>query len=704
MSLSLGKDVVGECVELVDELRIQDIQVTGLSVPILVRTDAKRSFDHREFVDNNLSCYSLKNLVQYTESLCKDLPINLTSVLFQHNANPLLGYSSDLRSTRIKKGGEIESEICSRLAAIFSQVCAPNIVKQLSWFYLFDHKLEYLLPDWNKVPLVQYILYTITEIEEQINHPVCEPSTKWIFCLRGKIVIQLLPPTPVNVAAFRKFLYEDEECALSDLFQTDSIETHLYRNQALFIPGGWIYLARREAQTIEYGGEFFHSFSIEHQFGVWHLYKETYLSEPDQAPPPFFTCHWLVLQAYLSSFQDVMLTAQEAMFDLERSRSLLPHFSPFECRGMLFLIELIRSGRLPMLRQCIPSSVTCAVSLLQKMQTILLHETIFSAFSCLTPNGIMFFGTPKDGTNYVYKSKGRDKQSKTKHSSLPNASLTNRTLPIPAGPALSLNLPATTTTTTNETQDNSAPHETQQLIYENSPTNKSNSNCLNISIQLTGLDVSPEEAQDDSTHRAHPSETSSSTSNYQSLVSDLSKSPSPRNTPSIHSENSDITLLDISFPNDREQSHSIPFLEKPVPTGTNIREFLTTHLSQSVLSFCGFCQFCKYQRRGNSKMRVCILQRIADRTLTPINLVYAPQILIRLVQYLSVYPPISHNNPFINEILNKTMDLFCSPPSPVKEASLSDIQNILIMVKTHDREDIIAMPANHSTPLGSPSK
>ena len=60
MSLSLGNGVVGECVEFGDELRIHDIQVTGFSVPILVRADGKR-FDQHEFVENNLSYYALRN-------------------------------------------------------------------------------------------------------------------------------------------------------------------------------------------------------------------------------------------------------------------------------------------------------------------------------------------------------------------------------------------------------------------------------------------------------------------------------------------------------------------------------------------------------------------------------------------------------------------------------------------------------------------
>ena len=679
MSLSLGNGVVGECVEFVDELRIHDIQVTGFSVPILVRADGKR-FDQHEFVENNLGYYALRNLIQYTESLCKELPINLISVLLQYNVNPILGYSSDLHSTHIKKGGEIESQICSRLAAIFSQLSAPNIVKQLSWFYLFDQKLEFLHPDWNKAPLVQYILYTITAIEDQISQPLCEPTTKWIFCLRGKIDIQLLPPTPSSLAAFRKFLDEDDEDALSYLFQTDSIETHLYRNQVLFVPGGWTYLAKREAQTIEYGGEFYHSFAIDHQFGVWNLYKETFLSESDQTPPPFFTCHWLVLQAYLSSFQDTMLTTQEALFDLEHSRAFMPHFSPFECRGMLFVIELIRSARLPMLRQCIPSSVNCAISLLQKMQTILLHETIFSAFSCPTPNGIMFFGTPKDNIKYIYKSKGRNILSKTKYSSLPTASLNNDTTSVPA--RLSLDFPVSTADETEASQPSSISQDIQQCTHEDSPMNDSKSDCLNVSIPFTNIHAVPE----------FPSETSSS--NYQSLISQPSKSPN--NTPSIHSENSDIVLMDISFPKDNSFEKEM----NPVPTWKSLREFLETYLAQSSQKPCGICQFCKRKDHRFFKRRVCIISRIADMTVKLANLASAPPIFMKLVQLICVYPPIVPHITYLKEILRRSQASALCPPSPVKEASLSDIQNILTMLKTNNNTN----PISHSTPLSSPSK
>ena len=660
MSVRLENGVVGQCVELVDDLRIRDVQVTGLSVPILVRADGKHDINQNEFVENSFSHYSLRNLVQYTRSICKELPLNLVSVLFQHNANPILGYSSDANSTCIRKGGEEENQICSRLAAIFSQVAAPNIVKQLSWFYLFHDKLGYLLPDWNKLPLVLYMLYTITP-REQVNQPLCEPTTKWIFCIRGRINIQLLPPTPGNLAVFKKFLDADNEDDLTDLFQSDSIETHLYKNQVIFIPAGWIYFAKREAQTVEYGGEFFHSFAIEHQFGVWHLYEETFLHKSDQKPPPFFTCHWLVLQAYLSSFQNTFLTTQEALFDLQNSRTYLPHFSPFECRGMLFLIELIRSGRLPLLRDCIPSSINCAVSLLQKMQTILLHETIFLAFSCSTPNGIMFFGTPKDDYKYKYKCKPmrRSKKYKAKHSSLPVSFFPSDKMSSPGRLAFSSSYPAKADDDVTDTQDDSS---------------------MSISISLNKVQVLPDETSDVTYY-----DTGSLASNYGTIESDLSKSP---NIPSIHSCNS-------------EQSS---YLEKETAKWTNVREFLESLTSRSVLDGCGFCQTCKNKNRGFLKKIDCVLKRISNLTITPYYLIKAPPILNKLFQYLSVYPPIAPYSDYMKDILRKKEALTDSPPSPVTEASLTDIQDIMAEINTYSCEDSIDNPVGHSTPLGSRSE
>ena len=394
------------CVEIVDDLRLQDIQVTGLSIPILVRMD-NRGKTNKEFIVSKASHNPPRFLLQYTQSLSGDSLINLTSVLFQQNTNPVFYYSGDI-TRRVKVGGEIEDQICWRLSSIYSQVNAPGIIKQLSWLYLFDHKLEFVVPGWRQVPLVHYVLYTISPSQEQPPQPFCEPATKWIFCLRGIVVVQVLSPTPETVAAFRAFLNKEED-RLFGLFQSSATEVRVYRNQVLFIPSGWVYLIRREPSTIEYGGEFFHSFAIETQLGIWHLYEDIYLHRANGISH-FLTSHWLVLQAYLFSFQDTMLTTKEDGFSLDTNRDFLPHFTPFECRGMLFLIEIIRSGRMPLLNQCIPSAINCPVSLLQKMQSILLHGSIFSTFSSSAPNGVMFVGTP-NLTN-VYQSINRENTSK----------------------------------------------------------------------------------------------------------------------------------------------------------------------------------------------------------------------------------------------------------------------------------------------------
>ena len=394
------------CVEIVDDLRLQDVQVTGLSIPILVRME-KHGKTNKEFIVSTISQNTPRYLLEYTQSLTNGSLINLTSVLFQHSTSPVLYYSGEINQ-RVSVGGEIEDQICSRLGAIYSQVNAPDIVKQLSWLYLFDHKLEYVVPGWRQVPLVHYVLYTITPLPEQIPQPFCEPATKWIFCLRGMVVVQVLSPTPETVAAFRAFLNEEGD-SLFNLFQTEATEVRIYKNQVLFIPSGWVYLIKRESSTIEYGGEFFHSFAIETQLGVWHLYKDVYLHRTDGISH-FLTSHWLVLQAYLFSFHDTMLTTKEDGFSIDTNREYLPHFSPFECRGMLFLIEIIRSGRMPLLSQCIPSAINCPVSLLQKMQSILLHESIFSTFASPIPNGVMFLGTP-NLTN-VYQSIDKENSSK----------------------------------------------------------------------------------------------------------------------------------------------------------------------------------------------------------------------------------------------------------------------------------------------------
>ncbi|KAI6656761.1 JmjC domain-containing histone demethylation protein 1-like [Oopsacas minuta] len=634
--------VVNRGAELVDDLRMQDIQVTGLSIPIVVRIELKRHQNNREFVSNTFSGNSVRFLLQYTDSICKDPGINLCSVLYQHNCKPVISYTSQIKN-RIRVGGKIEDEICSRLAAIYGEANAPNIVKQLSWYYLFDQKLEYIIHDWTQIPLVHYMLYTITPTDEQLHQPFCEPATKWIICLRGNIIAHLLAPTPENVSAFREFLDNEDE-ALLHLFHTDSTEVRVHRSQAVFIPAGWIYIIKREQNTIEYGGEFFHSYAIETQIGVWHLYKDVYLDGSDSVSP-FVISHWLVLQAYLSSFQDTMLTTKEDGFSLEDNQDMLPHFSPFECRGMLFLIELLRSGRFPLLKKCIPSSVNCAVSLLQKIQTIILHENIFSTFSSSTPNGIMFVGTP-NLTN-VYQSKNRDNNKKVKR---------------PLAVEFSSIRPEGTCAEVPES-------------YSEITSSKYQS--LNVSIQLKNVD---EFHPDNLSLQSH----SSTSTNYLSVMSESSKSAYVP-----VSQDSDLISESSDLNNEILVRNEVKTLKlSPGP----IEVFLSSYLTPEVLENCELCQYCKYNTHPKLN-RKCLLYRIADETASASSILYAPPVFLRLVQLLRVYAPLSPNS-FLNTLLGKIVKISTYPVTLLSESSLVEIQNAIMVLQTpHDS------PLNQSTPF-----
>ena len=694
--------------ELVDELRMQDIQITGLSVPILVRIDLRKP-SSRALVENSVWPTTLRGLVVFTESLCVGSSLNLTSVLYQHNSTPLLSYLSGHETSNIKAGGTKEDEICSRLSNIFSQIAAPNIVKQLSWFYIFDHKLSYIIPGWSQAPLVQYLLYTVSSKPKGSSSimPYCEPATKWIYCLRGKLIVHILPPTSSNMDVFKNFLDTNDKNEIYKLFQIDSTEARLTRNQIIFIPAGWIFYSERDPYTIEYGGEFFHNFSIEVQLSVWQLYNNSYLRSLESGPPLFYTCHWLVLHSYLSSFQDTMLTTQEVQFNLENHRSLLPHFSPFECRGMLFIIELIRSGRLPIMRQCIPSCVNCPISLLQKMQTILLHRSVFSIFSSSSPNGVMFVGTPKETLTSILASECNVNGVMNKQPSLPFVSFASNALQSSVQPSANQ---------TKETSENTivpTDAKSTESVYTNSPAKVNNPTldtpfqCLSVSIPLikvnmrNGIDDPPSDAP----NHIFPSPLGTNTSSL--YYSDTIKSLNGQN------ENSDSqqSYQSCSTNNIHNDDNATD-----VHLTCTLREFLTTYISKSKLRYCGVCQYCtlspqnicpsctvQYDRNCSScNDRFCILSGIADIDLTPEMLLNAPPIFTKFVQILCAYTPLSLETT-LGYILNETIQLSRASFLPIKKSTLKDIQEILLKLQAYEFGRL-SVPINQSTPLNTPSK
>ena len=113
-------------------------------------------------------------------------------------------------------------------------------------------------------------------------------TSVWYHILKGKKVFWLIPPTEANLKAYEQWTLSGKQ---GDVFFGDVVEKcgmiTLEAGNTFFIPSGWIHAVYTPEDSLVFGGNFLHCFSIEKQIRVAQIEEITKV--PQKHRFPFFT-------------------------------------------------------------------------------------------------------------------------------------------------------------------------------------------------------------------------------------------------------------------------------------------------------------------------------------------------------------------------------------------------------------------------------
>lgn len=117
--------------------------------------------------------------------------------------------------------------------------------------------------------------------------------------VQGSKLFWLVPPTDDNLKKYEEWVLSGKQ---SDIFFGDIVENcgrfEIPQGGTFFIPSGWIHGVYTPQDSIVFGGNFLHSFSIEKQLQVAHIEEVTRV--PTKFRFPFFTeMLWYALDRYI---------------------------------------------------------------------------------------------------------------------------------------------------------------------------------------------------------------------------------------------------------------------------------------------------------------------------------------------------------------------------------------------------------------------
>ncbi|XP_022665564.1 lysine-specific demethylase 2B-like isoform X2 [Varroa destructor] len=183
---------------------------------------------------------------------------------------------------------------------------SPTVVRQVDWIdvawprHLKESQTEATNSlDDMKYPKVQkYCLMSVAGCYTDF-HIDFGGTSVWYHILWGKKIFWLIPPTETNLKLYESWVLSGKQ---GDIFFGQSVEKcariELNAGETFFIPTGWIHAVYTPVDTLVFGGNFLHSFGIEKQLRISQIEDTTRV--PHKFRYPFYTeMLWYVLQRYV---------------------------------------------------------------------------------------------------------------------------------------------------------------------------------------------------------------------------------------------------------------------------------------------------------------------------------------------------------------------------------------------------------------------
>jgi len=306
-----------------------------------------------------------------------------------------------------------------------SCVSAPRVVRQIDW--VDNVWPRHLKEDQDestnamskmKYPKVQkYCLMSVAGCYTDF-HIDFGGSSVWYHILKGQKVFWLIPPTDVNLKAYEEWTLSGKQ---TDTFFGDIVEkcgrVVMDQGNTLFIPSGWMHAVYTPIDSLVFGGNFLHSFSIEKQLRVAEIEELTKV--PHKFRFPFFTeLQWYTLDKYIYALlgrshlqvdEATLLRLFGEKHNREECRRKLEkehiHITPQELYGLKAIVMFIHA--LPVTRKNVPSLIVDPVSVIKDLRNIVETHKQDEPSKAVTGKPLLYWTGIKQDKSWSMKAKSK---------------------------------------------------------------------------------------------------------------------------------------------------------------------------------------------------------------------------------------------------------------------------------------------------------
>ncbi|XP_031560229.1 lysine-specific demethylase 2B-like [Actinia tenebrosa] len=182
---------------------------------------------------------------------------------------------------------------------------SPDVVRQIDWVntawpkQLIEEQTDSTnsLADMKYPKVRKYCLMSVGGCYTDF-HIDFGGTSVWYHIIKGQKIFWLIPPTETNLQLYEKWVLSGKQ---QDVFFGDQVErcsrVFLNSGDTFLIPTGWIHAVYTPIDTLVFGGNFLHSYSIKEQIRISQI--EDVTKVPQKFRYPFYgEIMWYVAEKY----------------------------------------------------------------------------------------------------------------------------------------------------------------------------------------------------------------------------------------------------------------------------------------------------------------------------------------------------------------------------------------------------------------------
>jgi len=356
-----------------EEFTVEFCQRTGFQQPIFIK---ERNGLHMTIPDSSFSVTDVKNMVGGKRLL------DVMDCSTQMNSEMTLKDWEEWYTEPDRDGTKLNViSLEFSHTKLENYVSGPRTVRQIDWtdnvwpVHLKEEQDEGTNSMLKmKYPKVQkYCLMSVGGCYTDF-HIDFGGTSVWYHIVRGQKVFWLIPPTDENLKKYEEWTLSGKQ---ADSFFGDLVDKCarivLREGNTFLIPSGWIHAVYTPVDSLVFGGNFLHSYSIECQIRCAQI--EEAIKVPHKFRYPFFTeLQWYALDKYVYALLGrthlkVDDDAAERLWGTHQvSTRDHVHLTPQELFGIKAIIMFIHA--LPVTRKSVPLLIQEPIKLIRDVRSI----------------------------------------------------------------------------------------------------------------------------------------------------------------------------------------------------------------------------------------------------------------------------------------------------------------------------------------------